>query len=146
MEKRTIYTTYWVSQLYGIKKEHGSYETEEEALEGIQAWWEIQEENYDIQAQRTNTGALEINYLDENYVYRIESRETDQPLPSRTYKLKSKGEIEAKRKSLGMEEDEYLFDELAEAYRDRLMMAMADPKIARSYTYNNKGQPIKPID
>ena len=36
----------------------------------------------------------------------------------------------------------FLFDELAEPYRDRLIIAMADSKKVREYSYTKNGQPI----
>ncbi|WP_025730880.1 hypothetical protein [Atopobacter phocae] len=142
----TVYTNYWISKRDGVKKEHGSYKTEEAALEGILAWWRQHRESYDYQTIRTNTGALEIVYDDENYVYRIEQREIDGKLPSTSYKLKSKNEIDSQRQQLNLDEETYLFDELAEPYRDRLVIAMADNTKFRNFVYTKNGEPIVKIE
>lgn len=140
-----VYTNYWENRRDGVRKEHGSYATEEEAFEGIQNWWTLQNDNYtDVEKRRTNSGALEITYGDDNYYYRIEKREIDK-LPSRKYKLKSAGEIEAKRKMENLDEETYLFDELAEPYRDRLVIAMGDGKRVQDFVYDAKGRPIREI-
>lgn len=139
----TVYTNYWVNERANVKKEHGSYNTEQEAINAIVAWWEIHDESYsNVSQERTNTGALEIIYDDPNYFYRIEERVISKPLPSKTYKLKSKGEIEALRKKHLLDQDTYVFDELAEPYRDRIMVAMANIQTARQYTYTEDGKPI----
>lgn len=139
----TVYTNYWINRRNDIHKEHGSYETEEEAVEGIKAWWELNKDHYkDVQHVRTNTGALEIYYGDENYYYRIESRRTDEPLANRRYKLFSTGEILSKRQQLNLDDQTLLFDQLAEPYRDRIIVAMADSKKAREWLYTSNGKPI----
>ena len=137
-----VYTNYWVNQRIDQRKEHGTYATEEEALEGIKAWWEIHDEQYDVETIRTNTGALEVLYGDPNYFYRIEAREISEPLPSRSYRVKGQGEIEALRKRHQLDEHSFVFDELAEPYRDRIIVAMNSIKKARAYTYTEKGEPI----
>ncbi|AXY25549.1 hypothetical protein CL176_05820 [Suicoccus acidiformans] len=140
---QTVYTNYWINKRDNVRKEHGSYKTEEEALKGIETWWELHKEHYkDVQHVRTNSGALEILYDDDNYVYRIEEREIEGELPSRSYQKLSPGEIEAKRKQLGLDDETYLFDELAEPYRDRLLVTMADGKKVKEWVYNVKGQPV----
>lgn len=35
-----MYTVYWISQLEHIKKQHGSYDTYEQAMQSIIDWWE----------------------------------------------------------------------------------------------------------
>lgn len=143
----TVYTNYWVNRRLDQRKEHGSYETEAEAVEAIKTWWELHKEKYNnIEQVRTNTGALEIIYDDPNYFYRIESREIPNKLPSRSYKLKSNGEIEAKRKQLNLGDEAHLFDELAEPYRDRLIIAMGDPAKARNYVFTERGRPIVKVE
>lgn len=144
---QTVYTNYWQSRINNVRKEHGSYKSEEEAVEGIKAWWELHGEEYpDAQFKRTNSGALEIVYGDEKYVYRIEKRTIEGSLPSRSYRLRKRGEIEAQRAKLLLNQDAFLFDELAEPFRDRLILAMADSKKARSYVYDREGRPIREID
>lgn len=141
---QTVYTNYWVNRRANIKKEHGSYLTEEEALQGIKIWWEIhKEKHHNVEKKRTNSGALEISYGDDNYFYRIEKRQVSNPLPSRKYKLRSKGEIESLRFKHHLNDESFLYEELAEPYRDRLMIVMADAKKLREYVYDIKGRPIK---
>ena len=41
-----------------------------------------------------------------------------------------------------MDEDYYLFDELPEPYRDRLIETMGDAKKVREWSYTDKGIPI----
>lgn len=143
---QTVYTTYWINKRDNVRKEHGTYKSEEAAKEAIIAWWEINGENYDYDAYRTNTGALEISYIDEFSFYRIEKEETDEPLPSTSYKLRTSGEIEAKRQQLSLGEHTMLFDELAEPHRDRLIQAMGSAKQARQFVYTGDGQLIKDIN
>lgn len=141
-----MYTNYWVSKLHKIKKEHGSYKSEEEAIEGIHAWWELQVEEFpDATYTRTNTGALEIVYNGDEYAYRIEKREINSSLPSRSYKLKKYGEVEALRLNHQLHEEAFVFDELAEPFRDRLVLTMADSKKVREYIYDKEGRPIKKL-
>lgn len=139
-----VYTNYWENRRDDVRKEHGSYMSEEEAIEGIKAWWEINNNNFsNAVIERTNTGALEVSYVDDdNYHYRIESREIEGKLPKKSYKLKTKGQIDSERSLNGLEENELLFDELPEPFRDRLMLAMTDPTIARKYKYDSNGKPI----
>ncbi|AMB98675.1 hypothetical protein AWM75_01100 [Aerococcus urinaehominis] len=142
-----VYTNYWENRLYGIRKQHGSYATEEEALNGIYAWWELQKDKYEPEIYRTNTGALEVKYLDnDNYVYRVEEREIEGDLPSTSYQLKTAGQIEADRAKLDLDESAYLFDELAEPYRDRLIVAMNDSKRVRDFIYTERGRIISHVD
>ena len=142
-----VYTNYWINRRSDIHKEHGSYLTEEAALEGIKAWWELQKDNYrNVEEIRTNTGALEITYGDDNYYYRIESRMIDEPLPSTKYRLMSSGEIQSKRQQLNLDENTLLFDELAEPYRDRIMVAMADSTKVREWLFTAQGKPIVNIE
>lgn len=139
----TVYTNYWVNERADVKKEHGSYKSEEDAVLAVKTWWEIHgEKRNNIEYRRTNTGALEILYGDPHYYYRIEKRNSDSPLPSTSYRTKTKGEIEALRNKLQLDKETFLFDELAEPYRDRLILAMADPKKCRAYTYTEDGRPI----
>lgn len=144
---QTVYTNYWVNRREDFRKEHGSYLSEEEALKGIETWWELQKDKYtNVTKTRTNSGALEINYGDENYFYRIEKREIPDKLPTRSYKLKTKGEIESTRSKLNLSDEQFLFDELAEPYRDRLIIAMSNSKTPREFLYSEKGTPIVKID
>lgn len=139
---QTVYTNYWVNRRENFRKEHGSYHTEEEAVKGIETWWELQKDKYsNVTKTRTNTGALEINYGDENYFYRVEKRDISDKLPSRSYKLKTKGEIESLRKQLNLSDEQFLFDELAEPYRDRLIVAMSNSKTPREFLYSETGAP-----
>jgi len=140
---RTVYTNYWVNERDGVKKEHGSFKTEKEAIDSVLAWWEIHKESYkDISYERTNTDALEILYGDPNYYYRIEKKETTEPLPKTSYNVRSQGEIQSLRRKHQLDERSLLFDELPEPYRDRLMVAMGDSQVAREYTYTKDGEPI----
>ncbi|MBF6977635.1 hypothetical protein IU403_00570 [Aerococcaceae bacterium zg-BR22] len=140
---QTVYTNYWVNERVDLKKEHGSYLTEEEAIKGIETWWEIHKEHYkEVEHKRMNSGALEIYYGDPQYYYRIEKRQISEPLPSRTYRLKSAGEIQSTRKMNQLRDGVYLFDELAEPYRDRLIVTMADAQKVREYVYTDHGEPI----
>lgn len=139
---QTIYTNYWVNRRVDLKKEHGSYANEEEALNGIKAWWEVHGESHDVETVRTNTGALEVLYGDPNYFYRIEEGQINDSLPTRSYRVKSKGEIDALRQRYQLDEATYVFDELAEPYRDRIIVAMNSIKKARAYSYTEKGRPI----
>lgn len=144
---QTVYTTYWQSRLGNVRKEHGSYKTEEEAIKGIHAWWELHKESYpDAQYNRTNSGALEIIYEDEISVYRVEKRTIEGTLPTKSYKLKKPGEIEALRKKYDLNEESCVFDELAEPFRDRIILAMADSKKARQYIYDREGRAIRKIE
>lgn len=142
---QTVYTTYWINKRDNVRKEHGTYKSEEAAKEAIISWWEINGENYDYEAYRTNTGALEISYIDEFSFYRIEKEEIEGSLPSTSYTLRTKGEIDAKRQQLSLDDYTFLFDELAEPYRDRLIKAMGNVKQARQFVYNEEGQLIKDI-
>lgn len=140
---RTVYTNYWINERASVRKKHGSYNSEKEAVQAINAWWEIHGEVYnDIEYNRTNTGALEIIYGDPNYYYRVEEEVVTSPLPKTSYKVKSPGEIEALRQKHQLDAETFVFDELPEPYRDRLIVAMADIVEARKYTYTDKGQPI----
>lgn len=140
---QTVYTNYWINDRDQIKKEHGSYLTEQEAIKGIETWWDIHKNHYkDVTHRRTNSGALEITYGDPNYYYRIQSRQIDHPLPSTRYKLKSDGEIKSLRLSHNLSPEMLLFDQLAEPYRDRLIVTMADAKKVRDFVYTENGQPI----
>ncbi|MDO4669875.1 MAG: hypothetical protein Q4A67_00200 [Aerococcus sp.] len=143
-----VYTVYWENKRDEVRKKHGSFKSEEAAMEGIKSWWELQKEHYkDPHFERTNTGALEVEYLqdDDNYVYRIEKEEIEGHLPSTSYKLLTEGEITATRQKYALEEEQYLFDELAEPYRDRLIVAMNDAKKAKSYVYDQRGRMIRPL-
>lgn len=143
---QTVYTNYWVNRREDFRKEHGSYLSEEEALKGIETWWELQKDKYtNVTKTRTNSGALEINYGDENYFYRIEKREIQDKLPTRSYKLKTKGEIESTRSKLNLSDEQFLFDELAEPYRDRLIIAMSNSQTPREFLYSEKGTPTVKI-
>ena len=141
--EQVVYTNYWVNRWNESRKEHGSYRTEEDAIKGITTWWEIHKEHHkDVQHHRTNTGALEITYGDDHYFYRIEKRTVHSPLPPLSYQLKKSGEIHAERLRYQLDDETFLFDELAEPYRDRLIIAMADSKKVREYSYTKNGQPI----
>ena len=143
---QTVYTNYWLNRRNDTRKEHGSYLTEEDALEAVKTWWEIQKDNYEnVETYRTNTGALEINYGDDIYLYRIEKRQTDEPLPSPSYRLKTQSEIDAERKKYMLDDETLLFDELAEPYRDRLIIAMADSQKVREWLYEESGKPTVKI-
>ncbi|EFR32134.1 hypothetical protein [Eremococcus coleocola] len=140
-----VYTNFWHSRRDNVIKQHGSYKTEDEALEGIKAWWEIHKEKFeDMQTRRTNSGALEITYLpDDNYYYRIEAKEIEGALPSAKPKKRSKGEIEKLRSTHQLNEEAFLFEELPEPYQDRLIICMNDGKALLNFTYDQHGRPIK---
>lgn len=141
---QTVYTNYWVSRARDVRKEHGSYKSEAEAIQGIKAWWELNKEDYpDAKYNRTNTGALEIYYNGDNYFYRIEKRKLENPLSSSNQKLRKSGEIEALRAKHNLHEEAFVFDELAEPFRDRLVVAMGGTKKARNYIYDGEGRPIR---
>lgn len=140
---RTVYTNYWINERADVKKKHGNFTSEKEAVAAIYAWWEIHNEAYhEIDYVRTNTEALEIVYGDANYYYRVEKRTTTSPVPKTSYRIKTQGEIEALRQKHQLDKQTFLFDELPEPYRDRLMTAMGDIQLAREYSYTEKGQPI----
>lgn len=144
--EQTVYTNYWQNRLSNVKKEHGSYENEEEAIKGIKAWWELHNEDYPhAEFKRTNSGALEIIYNDDDHFYRIEKRTIDGSLPARKYTLRKPGEVEALRSKHNLHEEAYLFEELAEPYRDRLSQAMADSQKLRNYVFDNEGRPIRKL-
>lgn len=137
-----VYTNYWVNRRDDVKKEHGSYKTEEEALEAIRIWWDIQGSKYkEVESYRTNTGALEVNYGFDNYFYRIEKNTIDR-LPEKKYQLKNKNQINATRSMHQLDEDYLIFDELPEPHRDRIIASMADIKKAREYVYTKDGKPV----
>lgn len=141
---QTVYTNYWINERAQVRKEHGSYFSEDEAVAGIEAWWEIHKDNYkDVQKIRTNTGALEIHYGDPNYYYRVESRQTDRPIPKAKVKERSPGEIDSIRRQYGVDDEAYLFEELAQPYQDRLQTAFHDGEKLKEYTFDKKGRPIK---
>ncbi|MCI5775757.1 MAG: hypothetical protein MR008_04785 [Aerococcus sp.] len=145
----TVFTVYWENKRDDVRKKHGTFKTEEDAMNGIKAWWELQKEEYDqIKTERTNSGALEIQYLanDSNYVYRIEEEPNEGTLPPTTYKLRTEKEIQSLRKKNALDDDYYLFDELAEPYRDRLIVAMNDSNKARKYAYDKRGRIIKELE
>ena len=143
---QTVYTNYWQGRYNDIRKEHGSYLTEEEAIDGIKAWWELHKEKHaNVNYNRTNSGALEITYGNHDYVYRIEKRTISEKLPSRSYRLKKAGEIQSLRSKYMIDEEFYLFDELAEPFRDRLVLAMADVQRARSFLYDSEGRLIREL-
>jgi hypothetical protein len=144
---QTVYTNYWQNRIGNIRKEHGSYKSEEEAIAGIKAWWELHKENHrNVQYNRTNSGALEIEYDDNNYVYRIEKRTIEGALPKRSYRVKKAGEVESLRAKYNLNKESFLFDELAEPLRDRLILAMADIKKARSHVYDREGRLIRGLE
>ncbi|OJF93748.1 hypothetical protein [Alkalibacterium sp. 20] len=142
--EQTVYTNYWQNRLTGVKKKHGSYATEEEAINGIKAWWELHNEYYPhAEYKRTNSGALEIIYNDDNYIYRIEKRKTENPLPKAKAKPRNKNEVTSIREKYGFHDEALLYEELAEPYRDRLMLAMNDSKKLHQYVFDLEGRPIK---
>ncbi|MFO8069319.1 MAG: hypothetical protein R6U02_04945 [Alkalibacterium sp.] len=142
--EQTVYTNYWQNRLTGVKKEHGSYASEEEAINGIKAWWELHNEDYPhAEYKRTNSGALEIIYNDDKYVYRIEKRKTEDPLPKAKAKSRNKNEVASIREKYGLHDEALLYEELAEPYRDRLMLAMNDSKKLQQYVFDSEGRPIR---
>ena len=89
---------------------------------------------------------LEIVYDDKNYVYRIEKRAIEGALPKRTYRLKKAGEVESLRGKYNLNKESFLFDELPEPIRDRLILAMADIQKARSHVYDKEGRLIRGLE
>lgn len=141
-----VYTNYWINRRNNVVKEHGSYASEEAAKQGIFAWWELQKDKYqDVEERRTNSGALEITYGDDNYYYRIVKRDVDFELPSLKVKLRSSGEVDKLRKQLSLDDEYYLFEELAEPYRDRLVEAMGDGRKVQDYIYDQHGRMISSL-
>lgn len=140
------YTTYWVNRRDDVRKEHGTYASEEEAVKGIEAWWEIhQEKPHHVEKVRTNTGALEIYYGEDYYYYRIEERRLDGKLPAAHAKKRSQAEVESLRKKYDVSEELYLYEELAEPYQDRLTLAMNDGKKILNLLYDHRGRPVRPL-
>lgn len=143
---QTVYTNYWINRRNNVVKEHGSYKTEEEAIQGIKSWWELHGDNYkNVEERRTNSGALEINYGEDNYYYKIVKREIEDALPSKKARLRKQGEVEGLRKKLMLDDEYYLFEELPEPTRDRLIEAFGDGPKALTYIYDQQGRMIKPI-
>ncbi|MBG9981940.1 hypothetical protein HZY86_02295 [Aerococcaceae bacterium DSM 111020] len=141
---KKVYTNYWVNKYNDSKKEHGSYNSEEEAIVGIEAWWELHKDNYqNVEHHRTNTGALEITYGEDNYYYRIESREISGDIPDARPKKRPAGEIERIRAQHNIDDELFLFEELAEPYQDRLIIAMHDGQKLLQYIFDEKGRPVK---
>lgn len=143
-----IYTVYWENKRDDVRKKHGSFPSEEQAVLGIKTWWEIEKDHYrDVHYERTNTGALEITYIESQpyYVYRIEKETIAGELPSTKYRLRSANEIKAKRQQLGLAENEFLFDELSEPYRDRILTAIPDATRVKNYCYDSSGRIIKKV-
>ena len=81
---------------------------------------------------------MEIEYDDNNYVYRIEKRTIEGALPKRSYRVKKAEEAKSLRAKYNLNKESFLFDELAELLRDRLILAMADIKKARSHVYDRE--------
>lgn len=144
---KKVYTNYWVNKNTGVRKEHGTYASEEEAIRGIEAWWDIHGEFYPKkEGYRTNSGAWEIKYGDQYCFYRVESRTTDEDLPKVSYKLMNQNEIDSLRKSHQLDEEEFLFDELAEPYRDKLVLAYNNIDKLRGQIYSQDGKPITSLE
>lgn len=143
----TVYTNYWMNRRDNVIKEHGTFNSEEEALQGIKAWWELQGDDYsNVEERRTNSGALEITYGDDNYYYRIISSESETPAVMRKPKKRQAGELDAMRRQRLIDDSLYFFEELAEPYQDRLLMAMGDGEKALKYLYDEKGRLVKLIE
>lgn len=143
----TVYTNYWMNRRDNVIKEHGTFNSEEEALQGIKAWWELQGDDYsNVEERRTNSGALEITYGDDNYYYRIISSESETPAVMRKPKKRQAGELDTMRRQRLIDDSLYFFEELAEPYQDRLLMAMGDGEKALKYLYDEKGRLVKLIE
>lgn len=143
----TVYTNYWINRRDNVIKEHGTFNSEEEALQGIKAWWELQGDDYsNVEERRTNSGALEITYGDDNYYYRIISSESETPAVMRKPKKRQAGELDTMRRQRLIDDSLYFFEELAEPYQDRLLMAMGDGEKALKYLYDEKGRLVKLIE
>ena len=143
----TVYTNYWINRRDNVIKEHGTFNSEEEALQGIKAWWELQGDDYsNVEERRTNSSALEITYGDDNYYYRIISSESETPAVMRKPKKRQAGELDTMRRQRLIDDSLYFFEELAEPYQDRLLMAMGDGEKALKYLYDEKGRLVKLIE
>ena len=70
----------------------------------------------------------------------------DGNLPKSTYKKKTAGEIDALRDKHNLDDESFVFDELSEPFRDRIISATPDIQKARNYIYDNKGRPYKELE
>jgi len=59
--------------------------------------------------------------------------------------LRSPGEIDSKRKLAQLDEETFLFEELAEPYRDLLLVAMGNGQRVKDFIYDEKGRPIREL-
>ncbi|MER2064428.1 MAG: hypothetical protein ABS873_07220, partial [Alkalibacterium sp.] len=73
-------------------------------------------------------------------------RKTDRPLPKSKAKLRNKNEVVSIRQKHDLHDEAFLFEELAEPYRDRLMIAMNDSEKLMQYTFDSEGRPIKKLN
>lgn len=142
----TVYTTYWVNRRDDVRKEHGTFTSEEEALKGIEAWWEIhQEKPHEVKTVRTNSGALEVYYGEDYYYYRIQSRKIQGKLPSARASKRSKGQVDSLRRKYALPDELYLYEELPEPCQDRLTLAMNEGKKLLDLVYDQKGRPVRSL-
>ena len=56
------------------------------------------------------------------------------------------GEVESLRGKYNLNKESFLFDELAEPLRDRLILAMADINKARAHVYDSEGRLIRGLE
>ena len=56
------------------------------------------------------------------------------------------GEVESLRGKYNLNKESFLFDELAEPLRDRLILAMADINKARNHVYDKEGRLIRGLE
>ena len=59
--------------------------------------------------------------------------------------MRSSGEVDKLRKQLSLDDEYYLFEELAEPYRDRLVEAMGDGRKVQDYIYDQHGRMISSL-
>lgn len=140
---KKVYTVFWENKLSGELKQHGTFKSYDNAVSAIKAWWELHEYQPEKFKEKPNGQVTRIEYGHRDYIYKIVEREIDEQLPKTTYKQIKQGQIDDQRKKYNLSNnDGFLFDELPEPRRDRIIVAMGDINAARSYTYDNKGKPI----
>ena len=67
-------------------------------------------------------------------------------MPKRSYRVKTAGEVESLRAKYNLNKESFLFDELAEPLRDRLILTMADIKKTRNHVYDREGRLIRGLE
>lgn len=79
---------------------------------------------------------MEIESDDNNYIYQIEKRTIEGTFPKRSYWVNKAEEVESLCAKYDLNKKFFLFDELVEPLRDKVILAMADIKKARSHDYD----------